>query len=266
MKKFLFIAIAFCFVITTNAQTDSLQPTTPATDMIADTTRPLNNTSTIAVAPPEKKPRKKYNLTNRANDHFLVQIGYTGWLDAPDSIQTKGFSRSINAYFMFDFPFKTTPKLSAAIGLGVGSDHIFLDNNFADVKGSTNTLRFNDTTNLDIKKTKVVTSYLEAPVELRFVADPEHSDKSFKVALGVKVGTMIKGGTRSRITEPGSTPNYLLKEASKNYFNTTRIVGIGRIGMGHFTLFGAYQFTNVLKTGAGPAIRPYTIGLSLGGL
>ncbi|GAB3007716.1 hypothetical protein GCM10027051_04690 [Niabella terrae] len=249
MNKILLAAFALLVCGTGFAQIDTL---------------PGNQELVVSEAP--KKPKKKYNLTNRANDHFLLQLGYTNWLNTPDSINTKGFSRSINAYFMFDFPFKTSPQLSAAAGLGVGSDHVYLDGNFADVKGATNTLRFNDTASISLKKTKLVTSYLELPVELRFVADPEHSDKSFKMAVGVKVGTMIKAGTRSRITESGTQSNYLLKEASKNYFNTTRIVGTARIGVGHFTLFGTYQFTNLLKTGVGPELKPFTLGLSLGGL
>ncbi|WP_346237412.1 outer membrane beta-barrel protein [Niabella insulamsoli] len=220
----------------------------------------------LVVSEPAKKPKKKYNLTNRANDHFLLQLGYTNWLDAPDSIQTKGLSRSINAYFMMDFPFKSSQQLSAAVGLGVGSDHVFLDNAFADVKGRTNTMRFNglDTT-IDVKKTKVTTAYAELPVELRYTANPEASDKSFKIAVGVKVGTMLKGGTRSRLTEP-TTTSYLLKESSKNYFNTTRIVGTARVGVGHFTVFGTYQFTSLLKAGVGPQLKPFTIGLTFGGL
>ncbi|MCH5599931.1 hypothetical protein [Niabella ginsengisoli] len=103
-------------------------------------------------------------------------------------------------------------------------------------------------------------------MELRFTSNPEQSDKSFKVAVGVKVGTMLKGGTRAQqITEPNTT-SYLLKESSKNYFNTTRIVGTARIGVGHFTLFGTYQFTSLLKAGAGPQLKPFTIGLTFGGL
>lgn len=259
MKKFLFAALSLFIAGCLFAQTDTTQP--PNVVMVDTTGKPP-----LVINEPAKKPKKKYNLSNRANDHFLVQLGYTSWLNTPDSIKTKGLSRSINVYFMLDFPFKSSQKLSAAIGLGVGSDHVFLDDNFADVKGKTSTLRFLDTANISIKKSKVVTTYLEAPVELRYTANPERSDKSFKMAVGVKVGTMLRAGTRSRVTTNNSIPNYLLKESSKNYFNTTRIVGTGRIGYGHFTLFGAYQFTPVLKTGVGPQIRPYTIGLSLGGL
>ncbi|MBZ4189924.1 outer membrane beta-barrel protein [Niabella beijingensis] len=253
MKKIvLFLAACFLLGGALHAQVDTSASATAAAAAMAAT--------------PPKTPKKKYDLTKRANDHFLVQLGYTNWTSLPDSIQTGNFPRSINAYFMLDFPFKSNQKLSAAIGLGVGSDHMSLDKdvNLVNVKSTGTRLPFNDTTRLDAKKTKLGTTYLEVPLELRFVSDPEHSDKSFKIALGVKAGTMIKAATRTRVVQSGG--DYLLKESSKRYFNTTRIVGTARIGVGHFTLFGTYQFTKLLKDGAGPEIKPYTIGLSFGGL
>lgn len=64
------------------------------------------------------------NLANRANDHLVFQVGYTGWAGIPDTITTSGFSKSVNIYLMYDFPFKNNPKLSMAFGPGFGSDHI----------------------------------------------------------------------------------------------------------------------------------------------
>ena len=261
MKKILLFTALYITTGSVFAQVDTLPSNAPELK-VAETTVP--------------KAKKKYDLSKRPNDHFLLQLGYTQWLGQPDSIDTKGFSRSINTYFMFDFPFKSSQQLSAAIGLGVGSDHIIFNRDYPDVKGQTNTMRFNyRTTSPDttyFKKTKLATTYLEAPVELRYVMKPDQSDKSFKFALGVKVGTMIKAGTRARrlMELDGGRENllndYLLKESSKKYFNTTRIVGTARIGFGHFTVFSTYQFTNLLKDGAGPELRPFTLGLSIGGL
>ena len=67
---------------------------------------------------PKSEPKKKPSLVSRANDHLLLQFGYTSWAGIPDSINTKGFPRSFNAYFLFDFPFKSNPKISVAIGAG----------------------------------------------------------------------------------------------------------------------------------------------------
>ncbi|MFZ1264552.1 MAG: hypothetical protein WAT34_13665 [Chitinophagaceae bacterium] len=64
-----------------------------------------------------KTPKKKevIDMSNRPNDHFLLQFGYAGWAGKPDTLNTQGLSKSINGYFMFDFPFKTNPKLSMAL-------------------------------------------------------------------------------------------------------------------------------------------------------
>ena len=36
------------------------------------------------------KKKEKIDLTNRANDHFLIQLGYTKWSGIPDTISTGG--------------------------------------------------------------------------------------------------------------------------------------------------------------------------------
>src|ERR1700733_13339366 len=75
----------------------------------------------------KKKDWSKVVLGNRPNDHLMLQLGYDSWAGKPDSIRTKGLSRSFNIYFMFDFPFKTDPRFSIGAGLGVGSSNIFFD-------------------------------------------------------------------------------------------------------------------------------------------
>ncbi len=215
-------------------------------------------------------PKKKIDLAGRSNDHFIIQLGYAGWSGAPDSINTKGFSKSFNVYFMFDFPFKTNPKLSMAFGPGIGSDHIKFDKTYVGIKENTTTLQFRDQSDTThFKKTKLATVYLEAPIEFRYTADPLRSGKSLKVAVGVKVGTMLNAHTRNVLLRNGSGQNindYTMKEASKRYFNTTRLAATARFGLGNFSLFGSYQITSLLKDGAGPVIRPYSIGLTISGL
>jgi hypothetical protein len=217
---------------------------------------------------PRKKPT--INLQGRANDHFMLQLGYAGWAGAPDSINTGGFSKSFNVYFMFDFPFKTNPKLSIGLGPGISSDHIQFDKTYVGIRETTNTLQFRDQADTNhFKKTKLATVYLEAPVEFRYTADPLNSGKSFKFAIGLRVGTMLKAYTRNKTLQNknGQALNdYMVKEYQKSYFNTTRLVATGRIGIGHFSLFGSYQITSLFKEGVAAEIRPFSIGLTLSGL
>ena len=247
MKKTLLAGFVLLTVITAQAQTDS-----------------------TALPAPPKPARHNIDVSNRPGDHFLIQIGYDSWAKKPDSIHTKGFSRSLNVYLMFDFPFKTNPQFSVALGAGIGSSNIYFDKMEVDVAGTTKTLRFRnvaDTTHF--KKYKLVTAYLEAPVELRFTADPVNYNKSFKVAIGAKIGTLLNVHTKGKtlLSSANSTVNsFTLKQNSKRYFNGNRLCVTGRVGYGVFSLFGSYQVNSFIKEGAGPDIKPYSIGLTISGL
>ena len=113
MKKLITLSLALAFVLPLFAQD-----------------------STIAPAPkPRKKDWSKVNLANRPNDHFMLQVGYLGWASRPDTINTKGIPRSFNMYFMFDFPFKTSPRFSVGLGVGLGTDNMYFDKMTVDIAG-----------------------------------------------------------------------------------------------------------------------------------
>jgi hypothetical protein len=226
--------------------------------------------SIFAQDEPKPESKKKPNLVSRANDHLLLQFGYTSWAGIPDSINTKGFPRSFNAYFLFDFPFKSNPKISVAIGAGVGTDNIFFDKTYVGIKDITPTLQFHDQSDtIHFKKNKLATAYVEAPLELRFSSNPENPNKSFKVALGVKGGFLVGAHIKQKTeqTSTGATLNpYIEKQFSKRFFNSSRFAGTVRIGYGVFSVFATYQINALFKEGLGPDVRPFTIGLTLSGL
>ncbi len=219
--------------------------------------------------PSTPKKKNKVDLSNRTNDHFLLQLGYTKWAGIPDTINTKGLSKSINAYFMFDYPFKTNPKLSIGLGAGIATDHILFSKTYVGIKDNTPSIRFTNQADTNhFKKTKLATAYLEAPLEFRFSADPM-TGKGFKAAIGIKVGTLINAHTRNSKFENKANSminDYVMKEASKRFLNKNRISVMGRIGYGHFTLYGSYQVTQLFQDGLGPVVKPYSIGLTLSGL
>jgi len=201
----------------------------------------------------------------------MFQLGYDNWLGAPDSVHIQGFNRSANFYFMFDFPFKTDPRLSIGAGLGIGSSNIFFHNQEVLVAAvGAGTLGFPSEDGSDHwKKYKLVTTYLEAPVELRFALDPEHMDQSWKFAIGVKIGLLLSAYTKAkdRQNNVGQTiASYIEKESSKQFFNTPRLAGTARISKGVIGLFGQVSATSLIKTSAGPSVFPFSMGITLSGL
>ena len=203
-------------------------------------------------------------------DHFMLQLGYTTWQGKPDSINTGGLPRTFNVYFMFAFPFKTNPHLSVAIGPGIATDHIFFEDTYVGIKDNTPTLAFRDVGDTThFKKYKLATAYLEAPVELRYSSNPDNDKRSFKVALGAKVGTLLSAwvkGKKLADKNDNDLASYTLKEKSKRFFNTNRLSVMGRIGYGKFSLFTSYTINPLFKEGVAPTVRPLTIGLTLSGL
>jgi len=220
------------------------------------------------------KPKKvDFDLSNRGTDHLLIQFGGDSWSGKPDSIRTTGFSRHFNVYFMLDKPFKTSPKMSVAYGVGIGSSNMFFQNTYVNLKATgTTSLPFTrvDSAN-HFKKFKLTTVYAEIPVELRWYSNPAEPSKSWKAAIGGKVGTMIKAYTKGKdlVNKSGTSlygQKYIQKEVERKFFNGTKLAATARVGYGIFSLHAQYQINTLIKDGLGPDIRPFSIGLTIAGL
>lgn len=219
-----------------------------------------------------KKEKKKFNIGNRAGDHLMFQLSSDHWLGAADSVSNhiKGLSRGANLYLMIDKPFKGNPRFSAAFGIGVSTSSIYFKRMVVDIASRTPVLPFQQLDTLSyFKKFKVATAYLEVPVELRFTARPDDPNKSFKCAVGLKVGTLLSASTKGkdfRDNSGNSINSSTIKTKNKSYFNTTRLAATARIGMGNFTLFGAYNITTMFKDGVAPDTKLLQVGLTFSGL
>ncbi len=204
-------------------------------------------------------------------DHFMIQFGSDSWMNKSDSAKTDG-GKHFNFYIMTDKPFKTNPKFSVAYGLGLGTSNIYFKNTYVDIKSNASRLPF---TNVEatnhFNKFKVTEIFLELPVELRYTMNPNNYGKSWKFAVGAKVGTLLKAYTKGKDLQDktGASiygPTYIEKEFNKKFFNGTRLSVTGRIGYGLFSITGAYTLTPVLKAGFGQEMNTMSLGVSISGL
>ncbi|HRN73251.1 MAG TPA: outer membrane beta-barrel protein [Ginsengibacter sp.] len=216
--------------------------------------------------------KKSFNLNNRPGDHFMLQLTGDGWSGMPDSIKShkKGFSRGVGFYFMFDKVFKTSPQFSLGIGVGASSSSIFFNKMEVDLKSKTEKLPFLavDSTN-HFKKYKMATSYLEVPLEFRYTSNPENYNKSWKAAIGLKIGTLVNAHTKGKtMLDKNDSPigSYTQKINSKTYINGTRFAVTVRVGYGIISLYGSYGLSNILKDGVGPEMKPFQVGIAISGL
>lgn len=213
-----------------------------------------------------KEELKKLDLSKRASDHLMLQFGMANWTNKGD-LNLRGFNKTFNAYFLFDFPFKTDPRLSVAIGPGVGTDNIYFNKTIVDIKAKTGVIFTPDSLSIKYKKNKLATSFLEVPLELRYSTKPDKMNSGWKLALGLKVGTMLDAKVKSKVDlDANNVGGYFQKIKNKKYFNTTRFALTARAGYGNISLFASYTVTDFIKQGFGPTVHPYSIGLCLGGL
>jgi hypothetical protein len=140
------------------------------------------------------------------------------------------------------------------------------------VKANSARLPFNRSDSAEnFKKYKVTNVYAEVPVEVRYYSNPENPNKSWKAALGIKVGTLLKTYSKGKnlLTKNGFSiygPTYVEKESQRRFFNGTMLAITGRIGYGAVSLSGGYQITGVLKDGSGPAMNRLSVGVTISGL
>lgn len=214
----------------------------------------------------------KIDFTNRSGDHLMLQLSSDHWSGMPDSISShqRGFSRGFSAYFMLNKPFKNSPKYSFAIGAGISTSNILFKKMNVDLKAASPSLPFTPLDSAEhFKKYKLATSYLEVPLEFRFMSNPKNPNKSVKAALGVKIGTLVNAHTKGKNLQNKDNQllnSYTDKINSKRFINGTRFMATARVGYGIFSLFGTYQLNKVLKDGTGPDMKLYQIGITLSGL
>ena len=100
------------------------------------------------------------------------------------------------------------------------------------------------------------TNFLEIPIELRFRTSPLHNGNRLKLSVGVKAGWDMQNHIKF---EYGA-----LKEKWYNVPNLDpfRFAYTARIGYGKFNLMGYYGINTLFKSGTGPTMIPFGLGIA----
>lgn len=273
------MAAIFTFVLfnQVQAQTDSLR--IDSVPSVVDAA--LQDNARQRARQERENNRPKVDLSKRANDHLMIQLGYLGWSGAEGLEQPASkFNREVNVAFMYDIPFKSNPNMSVGLGAGYSAGNVFFDRvdwGLKEPSVSGGRVAITDVSNQrHFDKYKLVTQYLEAPVELRYAANAEKPASGFRAAIGMKFGYLMKSHTKGKnlveavpaTGEPASVygKTYIVKEVEgQNYLNSTRFTGTVRFGYSIINVFATYQLNPLFRAGATQGnIRPFTIGLGLG--
>lgn len=260
MKKKLLFALLVLFTTVGYAQSDKKNDT--ATDA------PKKVDATIKKSIPKLKSR----------DRLIIELTHDNWLNKPDYIETKWFSRGLNAFIMWDMPLTKNGTISIAPGLGISNTNVFNnvfiqrsatdDSTYLTIipKSVPNLTTENITTDsvaLKYNKNKLAVTAIDVPFELRFRTNPAKG-KPFKIAIGARIGYVVNAHTKYKGEDyrDGSQREVTIKEAPAYNINRLKYGVTGRIGYGNFNVFGYYSLSKLFDTAKAPEITPISIGIS----
>lgn len=109
-------------------------------------------------------------------------------------------------------------------------------------------------------KSKLVVNYLTVPLMLEYQTNPRSKSNSFHLGAGavggLRIGSHTKyvydNGNRQKDKTPGDF-----------YLNPFKIDGIVKIGWGVVNLYGTYSFTTLFRSGKGPELYPFSVGICI---
>jgi hypothetical protein len=222
---------------------------------------------------------------------FLIDLGLNRLTEKPNNLKYGLWgSRTVNLYYLYDMRIGKS-KFSFHPGIGLGMERFKLQSfqptgstrttptptliydaagntTFADaghVIYDADTLgQINWSSSYSTKKSMLVMNYLDIPVEFRFSLKPEDPGRSFKIAVGGRVGYLLSANTKIKYKENGDLKK--LKNQQDFNLSTIRYSAYMRIYLGNFNLFGYYNLNPLFKDKKGPAgteAASYTVGISL---
>lgn len=109
-------------------------------------------------------------------------------------------------------------------------------------------------------KSKLTSMYAVVPLLLEFQTNGEHETNSFHISAGVIGGVRISSHSKQVYTFDDSAKNKP-KTWDDFYIQPFRLDATVRIGWGPINLYGNYSITPMFRTGKGPEVYPFTLGL-----
>lgn len=192
---------------------------------------------------------------DRFDDKLVFEITNDMWLDLPQDVKLRGFSPGFKAYFYSDYTFGRESNFSFAWGLGISADNVHsnaVPHQFELPDGTlSEQLLIPFPEGYDYEKNKLVTTYLELPVELRFITKGR---SPFKIAAGFRLGYLLANHQKIIDTD-GKRKYYDFNDITKWRYGVSARVGVGKIQATAF-----YSLTPLIE--GQDQIIPFSVGMA----
>ena len=215
-----------------------------------------------------RKPKSANDVKKPSRDHVMLHLSHDRWMNLPDSVHVGGFGRGVGLYLCYDFPIGTS-NFSFAAGIGVSAHNIYFQDQRVIMNEVSDKVRFqtlDSVTNNSYRNKKFTTAYTELPLELRYFSNKNNRNRGLNVAIGAKIGYNGFGGAHYKERVLVGDKLVTQKVGTKRYIQPWMLSPTFRIGWGNFTVFAQYAVTPLFNAGAGPEVRPFSVGLSISGL
>ena len=197
-------------------------------------------------------------VEDRYDDKLILEFTNDMWLDLPEGVELRPISIGFKGYFYTDYTFGRKSNVSFAWGLGISADNVhsnaaLVQEEFEDgTTGDQILTPFDE--DYEYETNKNTTTYLELPLELRFIAKGRNA---FRFAVGFRVGYLLSDKQKI-IDTRGKRKIYDFEHV------TTFRYGVNaRIGIGKLALTGFYSLTPLIEEGKGTQVIPISLGIAI---
>ncbi len=213
---------------------------------------------------------------DRVPGTIMVEFGFAYDSEYPEELELDWFrSRSFNLYYMYDFRLFGSDKLSLNPGFGLGTDNYafrskrFLvegqDSLFGQVVALDSYEEFKDNNGNQpaMRHSKVNPIYIDIPLEIRYRTNS--TKKSFRLALGGKVGIRVDNKSKVKYRADGQTQKIKIK--NELHTELFRYGVYARVGFGSFNFWVYKSLSNLFISPSTEVIQgnfsPWVYGITL---
>lgn len=213
----------------------------------------------------------KNKKSNSFHGHWAgFYIGINGYLtpngklepSAPYDYMGLRLGKSTNVQLnLFEQNFKVSQNAGFVSGLGIEWRNYRFDQNNLVLKDNTPTFQGELMTNANYIKSKLLATYLNVPLLFELQTNRYTNHSSFHIAGGIVSGLRI--GSHSKVKFEDSDGTQKSKIHDSFYLNPVKFDAMALIGWGNINLYSTYALTDMFKSGKGPELRPFSMGLRL---
>ncbi|MGQ1785413.1 porin family protein [Saccharicrinis sp. GN24d3] len=152
---------------------------------------------------------------------------------------------------------KTKTNFGLVTGMGWSVYNYRFDNNFLIMQNDEGITIGEPITDRKVKKSKIVTSYINIPLLLELQTSEESNVHAF-VSAGVYGGFRL--GSHTKTVYFGDDKK---KSRQDMNINPLQYGVMFQVGVNFIKLYGTYNFSSLYESDKGPEVTPFTVGLTL---